>query len=107
MNCFYCNTKMEQRYGLYICNNNIIDNLYHSYAVETLNLKDKEFSYYLILNDKSEKNICFFVSQDCIDEDPRMLKWENYFLLEDFTILKEIKNLEQLELFINKIKVFK
>ncbi len=105
MNCFYCNSIMEEKYDLYVCNNKIIDDLYHSYSVEQSNLKDKEISYYLI-NSVNNEYLAFFVSEACMNEDPKMRTWENYFLLDDFDILKDIKNLEQLHSFVNKIKTF-
>lgn len=106
MNCFYCNAKMEERHELYICDNYITDNLYHLYEVEQANLDNKEFSYYL-KHYNTKEHLVFFESEASMLEEPIMRTWKNYFLLEDFDLLKEIKNIEQLELFINKIKIFK
>lgn len=106
MNCFYCNVKMEERYDLYICNNKINYKFYHMYEVEKSNINDKEFSFWTSIETVCN-DLAWFVTKECINESPQMLEWGNYFPLEDFNLLKEIKTIEQLNVFINKLKVFK
>lgn len=99
MNCIYCDSEMYLDRNYYKCYqiNGFLD---HSYEFAKNN-SYVEFRFYIDKDDYNYDIMFYSVSKF------NNINSENSYHLEDFSKLKQIKNSEQLQFFINKLKVFK
>lgn len=106
MKCFYCDSEMIIDGKFYTCNKL---NVKFGHVVEmhaTKQMNDIEISFYINENAYGNYEAIFY---SVIDDYCSIKEWKNSFFInsKDFITLKQIKNLEQLQHFTNKLKVFK